>query len=216
MRNNKQTLLVALCTLLTYSAAMSQVDVTALYLKNAGFDTNYDYKVGVTGNVTQEMLPVDGWINDYSVNYTIVGTYQVKTQKTFNGASVPTTNVDGTTEGGVLALSTGWSESIKLYQNVSLPKGEYSIVTAYYNSGSVTAGNSLFGWIPSSGTSIMSTVSDFPIKKWTVALSSQSSSLLSCPHLLCHPSPAPQQLSAKEPGSFLFPGPSLLNWLLAF
>lgn len=168
MRNNKQTLLVALCTLLTYSAAMSQVDVTALYLKNAGFDTNYDYKVGVTGNVTQEMLPVDGWINDYSVNYTIVGTYQVKTKKTFNGASVPTTNVDGTTEGGVLALSTGWSESIKLYQNVSLPKGEYSIVTAYYNSGSVTAGNSLFGWIPSSGTSIMSTVSDFPIKKWTV------------------------------------------------
>ena len=44
---------------------------------------------------------------------------------------------------------------------------------------------------------------------------SQNSFLLSYPHL-CRPSPAPQQLPEKEPGSFLFPVPSLLNWLLLF
>lgn len=160
----KQLFVVILC-LCSYSA-LAQVDVTAIYLKNAGFDTLYDYPVGVTGNVAQEMLSVDGWTNDYSVAYTIVGTYQIGTAITFNGAMVPATNVDGTTEGGVLALSTGWDESIKLYQEVTLPKGEYSLVTAYYNGCSSTDATSLFGWIPSSGTGEMSTLKNFPVNEW--------------------------------------------------
>ena len=147
---------------------MAQVDVTAIYLKNAGFDTNYDYPIDATGNVEQEMLNVAGWTNDYSVAYTIVGTYQIGTKKKFNGASVPATNVDGTSEGGVLALSTGWNESIKLYQDVTLPKGEYSLVTAYYNGSSATSATSLVGWVPSTGTGVMSEMKSFPTNQWVV------------------------------------------------
>ena len=165
MRILKHTCAALLCFFGTASA-MAQVDVTAIYLKNAGFDTNYDYPIGTTGNVAQEMLDVDGWTNDYTVAYTIVGTYQVGTQMTFNGASVPATNVEGTTEGGVLALSTGWDESIKLYQEVTLPKGEYSLVTAYYNGCSATDATSLFGWVPSSGSAAMSSVKSFPANQW--------------------------------------------------
>lgn len=168
MKNKKKTLLVALCTLLSASAAVAQADVTALYLENAGFDTHYDYDINATGNVAQEMLPVVGWTNDYTMNYTIVGVYQVGTQKTFNGASVPATNVDGTAEGGVLALSTGWQESLKLYQEVTLPQGKYALVTAYYNGCDATASSSLFGWIPASGASAMSKVSKFTARAWTV------------------------------------------------
>lgn len=166
MKNKKQTLLVALCALLSVSATMAQVDVTALYLDNADFDVYYDYDAKATGNVAQEMLPVTGWTNDYTMNYTIVGTYQVGTKKTFNGASVPAINVDGTAEGGVLALSTGWEESIKLYQEVTLPKGEYSLVTAYYNGSSATGGTSLVGWVPNTGTGVASAVASFPAKEW--------------------------------------------------
>ena len=166
MKNIKQKMIVALCAILGTSGVMAQVDVTSLYLENAGFDAYYDYDAKATGNVAQEMLPVKGWTNDYTMNYTIVGTYQVGTKKTFNGAGVPATNVDGTAEGGVLALSTGWEESLKLYQEVTLPKGEYSLVTAYYNGGTATGGSSLFGWVPSSGSSSMSVVTTFPSKQW--------------------------------------------------
>lgn len=166
MKKIKFSLFAILCLLLGTSEIMAQVDVTALYLSNADFDSNYDYDAKATGNVAQEMLPVEGWINDYTMNYTIVGTYQVGTKKTFNGASVPTANVEGTAEGGVLALSTGWEESLKLYQEVTLPKGEYALVTAYYNGCSSTGATSLVGWIPSSGTSTMSKVNKFAANKW--------------------------------------------------
>lgn len=162
--------LVSVCMLvLTAITAQAQDydDITQYYLQNALFDTNFNYTASQTGNVAQEMLSVDGWTNDYTMNYTIVGVYQIGTKTTFNGASVPAINADGTTEGGVLALSTGWEESIKLNQSVSLPAGKYKLVTAYYNGdASKTAGKSLFGWIPSSGTSTMSTVSSFACGKW--------------------------------------------------
>ena len=167
MSKIKHTYAILLCLMCT-AGAMAQVDVTAIYLKNAGFDTNYDYPIDATGNVEQEMLNVAGWTNDYSVAYTIVGTYQIGTKKKFNGASVPATNVDGTSEGGVLALSTGWNESIKLYQDVTLPKGEYSLVTAYYNGSSVTSATSLVGWVPSTGTGVMSEMKSFPANQWVV------------------------------------------------
>ncbi|MBR5148974.1 MAG: hypothetical protein IKV15_07230 [Bacteroidaceae bacterium] len=167
MSKIKHTYAILLCLMCT-AGAMAQVDVTAIYLKNAGFDTNYDYPIDATGNVEQEMLNVAGWTNDYSVAYTIVGTYQIGTKKKFNGASVPATNVDGTSEGGVLALSTGWNESIKLYQDVTLPKGEYSLVTAYYNGSSATSATSLVGWVPSTGTGVMSEMKSFPTNQWVV------------------------------------------------
>lgn len=166
MKNMRKIFVASLCLLMGTTVAMAQVDVTSLYLQNAGFDIYYDYDIASTGNVSQEMLDVKEWTNDYTMDYTIVGTYQIGTQKTFNGADVPAKNVDGTAEGGVLAISTGWEESIKLYQKVSLPKGEYALVTAYYNGCSSTEATSLVGWIPSTGNTIMSKKNSFPAHQW--------------------------------------------------
>ena len=142
-------------------------DLTPYLLQNALFDTEYDYTAGETGNVAQEMLPVEGWTNDYKMNYTIVGQYEIGTAKTYNGAAIPAKNVDGTAAGGVLALSTGWGESLKLFQTVTLPAGKYRLVTAYYNGdASKSGGESLFGWVPDGGTATMSKVTSFAVGRW--------------------------------------------------
>ena len=83
-------------------------DLSDVYLKNADFNANYDHAVGETGNVAQQICELPGWNKDFSVNYTIAGVYQIGTNKTFNGAKVPDKAFDGTTSGGVLALSTRW------------------------------------------------------------------------------------------------------------
>lgn len=161
------TACIAACLSVSTVNAQEFYDITEQYLKNALFDANFDYKVDATGNVSQEIKDVEGWTAAHTANYTIVGIYQIGTKKTYNGASVPATNVDGTTEGGVLALSTGWEQSMILTQSVSLPAGNYKLVSAYYN-GDVTktAGSSLLGWIPTSGTSVKSKVTSFTIGEW--------------------------------------------------
>ena len=72
MKNRKKIFVASLCLLVGTTIAMAQVDVTALYLQNAGFDTHYDYDIAATGNVSQEMLDVKEWTNDYTMDYTIV------------------------------------------------------------------------------------------------------------------------------------------------
>ena len=72
-----------------------------------------------------------GWNKDFSVNYMIAGVYQIGTNKTFNGAKVPDKAFDGTTSGGVLALSTGWEQALKYYQTVTLPAGNYTMKSAF-------------------------------------------------------------------------------------
>ena len=166
MKTNKRMLLLSLCALLGMVMGVAQVDVTKLYLHNSGFDAYYDYDVDAIGNVEQEMLDVNGWSNDYTVDYTIVGTYQIGTKKTFNGADVPAFNMAGTAEGGVLSISTGWGESIRLYQEVALPRGEYALVTAYYNGSSSIEAASLVGWVPKSGNSVISKKNSFPAGQW--------------------------------------------------
>lgn len=161
--------LLTLCLLTAGGmSAMSQVnnDITDVYLKNAGFDSNYNYGVGETGNVAQQIMEVEGWTKDIVVDYTITGVYQLGTRKTFNGAPVPSRGYEGTSNGGVLALSTGWNQSLKYYQRVTLPAGTYSIVTAFYNCTSTTTGRPLVGWLPTEGTGIMSKKTSFPANAW--------------------------------------------------
>ena len=105
--------------------------VSDVYLKNADFNANYDHAVGETGNVAQQICELPGWNKDFSVNYMIAGVYQIGTNKTFNGAKVPDKAFDGTTSGGVLALSTGWEQALKYYQTVTLPAGNYTMKSAF-------------------------------------------------------------------------------------
>ena len=162
--------LITLClitmTALTASA-QEFYDLTGYYLQNSLFDSNFDYTASQTGNVAEEQLPVEGWTAAHTASYTITGVYQIGTKKTFNNASVPATNADGTNTGGVLALSTGWEQSLIFQQSMSLPAGTYKLIPAYYNGdASKTAGASLLGWIPSTGTSTLSKVKSFAVGQW--------------------------------------------------
>ena len=151
------------------AAGQEYYDLTEHYLTNSLFDSEYDYDQTRTGNVAQEMQPVNGWTNDYMMNYTVVGIYQVGSPITYNGASIPVSNANGEKSGGVLALSTGWEQDLKLYQTVTLPAGEYKLVAAYYNGDAqMTAGSSLLAWIPSSGTKVVSNVTSFAVGLWTI------------------------------------------------
>ena len=160
-------LMLTLAIALSATGAFAQTyDVTPFYLSNSGFDTDFDYTIDDTGNVAQEILDVKGWTKNITVNYTITGVYQIGTKKTFNGASIPSVGQDGTTNGGVLALSTGWEQSMLFYQDVVLPAGSYALVTAFYNSADKTAGRSRVAWIPTGKPGELSGLTSFPIGIW--------------------------------------------------
>lgn len=156
---------VALAALYSFTAS-ADTDVTALYIKNAGFDTDFNYTKDKTGNIAQEILDVKDWTKDISVDYTITGVYEFGAKCTFNtSGTIPAQGIDGSA--GCLALSTGWEQSLKYYQEVSLPAGTYKLQSAFYNGSQKTAGTSLVGWIPASGTAKMSQVTSFPLNQWT-------------------------------------------------
>lgn len=165
----KRFLLLTTLFFTNIAAALADIDVTHLYLQNGGFDDakHFDYKAGEFGNVAQEILPIYGWSKDISVDYTITGIYEYGTQKTFNtSGTVPSAGYQGS-KGGCLALSTGWDQSLKLYQQVTLPAGTYKLQAPFFNGSNSTNGYSLLGWIPSSGNASLSRLSEFPMN-WTL------------------------------------------------
>lgn len=160
--------LFAILALLTGVPMLAQSDVTKYFLTNYGFDENFDYTAGTKVTVTQEVKEIDGWIPNLSADYTITGVYEFGFSGTFNGASVPAKNYHDVAEGGGLALSTGWEQVYCYYQTVTLPAGAYTIYAPTYNGKTVAAGTSKLAWIPTSGTSTSSTLTRYPIKRWTV------------------------------------------------
>ena len=166
MKTVRLLFILVLSLFLGNATAQDYYDITSFYLNNAGFDTDFDYTIDDTGNVEQEIREVKGWTKNFSVNYTITGVYQIGTKKTFNGASVPSTGQDGTSNGGVLAMSTGWNQSMLFYQNVELPAGNYALVTAFYNSAEKTAGRSRVAWLPSGSSIQLSSLTSFPSNQW--------------------------------------------------
>ncbi len=152
---------------LTPLSSYADSDVTVLFLKNAGFDTNFDYDKTATGNVAQEILSINNWTSECTATYTIAGVYEFGTAITFNtSGKVPAEGYDGSA--GCLALSTGWTQSMQFSQTITLPAGTYKIQAAYYNGSKKTAGTSLLGWVPSSGTSTLSSLASFPLNNWTL------------------------------------------------
>lgn len=152
------------------SVAWADIDITELYMQNAGFDNSdfFDYRKGESGNVAQEILPVHGWQKDISVDYTITGVYEYGTQKTFNTyGKVPSAGYSGS-RGGCLALSTGWDQEMKFFQTVTLPVGEYRLQSAFYNGSNIADGRSLLAWIPEDGSASASNLSSFAMNAWTV------------------------------------------------
>ena len=145
-------------------------DVTDFFLKNSGFDSNFNYEKTFSGNVAGDIInEVSGWNKDMTATYTVAGTFEYGADATFNSSSkIPSAGYDGS-QGGGLAFSTGWGNTLNYSQDVELVKGTYSLVSVYYNAGTVTAGKSNLSWIPSKSSiaSAKSTVSSFKVKDWT-------------------------------------------------
>ena len=162
----KKTITLIMMLLMSI-ATTAQTDVSQYFIENYGFDTNFDYAASSTNNVAQEIKAIDGWTQDFTMNYTITGVYEFGFEGVFNSGSVPAAGYDGEAGGG-LALSTGWGEEMKYYQTVTLPAGEYTVSVPTYNGFTASAGTSLLAWIPSSGTTVKSKVSSYPSSKWTL------------------------------------------------
>ena len=144
----------------------SYYDITSYYLKNAGFDTGYNYNKSATGNLNNVISEVSGWKNATRVTYNSSAIIQLGAKITFNGASVPTTGFNGTANGGVLALSTGWNDTLRYVQTVKLPAGTYRLTAAWYNADSATTtGQSVLSFV-AKYTKKYSTLDSFPSLKW--------------------------------------------------
>ena len=167
MKSKHCQLILLLLSVLTLSAtAQEYYDITKYYLQNYGFDDRFDYGKSDAGNVEKELLPVDFWTADHTAEYTVTGVYELGTKKTFNNAKIPAKGADGQTTGGVLALSTGWDQSLRFKQSVQLPRGTYKLVAVYYNGdAAMTAGTSLLAWTQGT-TTVASTLKSFPVGKW--------------------------------------------------
>lgn len=153
---------------LTAFAVYAQSNVTALYLQNAGFDSNFNYGVNTVGNIAGDVISnVHGWNRDMNATFTVAGTFAFGSGATFNGGNpIPASGFLGST-GGALALSTGWGVILNYSQNVTLKGGRYAIATAYFNTGNATVGNSIVGWVPGDGQpSALSRVDAFPLATW--------------------------------------------------
>lgn len=162
------TLLAAngLCAMAQANAGGSYYDITSHYLQNAGFDTGYNYSKTATGNLNNVISEVAGWTNATRVTYNSTAIIQLGSKVTFNGASVPSTGYDGTANGGVLALSTGWNDTVRYVQPVKLPAGTYRLTAAWYNADSTkTAGQSVLSFV-GKYTKKYSTLDSFPNLKW--------------------------------------------------
>ena len=50
----------------------AQVDISAYFLENHGFDTNFNYDARQTGNVSGDVInEVYGWTNETTATYTV-------------------------------------------------------------------------------------------------------------------------------------------------
>lgn len=161
----KRNIMLLLCgAALTASA---QTDVTADYLTHYDFDSGFHHKAGATTEVKQEIKTITGWTAGFTVDYTITGIYEYGFAGTFNGGEVPSKGYQNS-EGGALALSTGWGVAMTYSQNVTLPAGTYTINVPTYNGKSATKGRSQLAWIPQNGTAVISTLNGYPSKTWSL------------------------------------------------
>lgn len=150
------------------SYSVAQTDVTSTYLVNAGFDdsssfTDENQTTADPGNVQFDIV---GWEVEAHGGWAVGYVFEFGSPYTFNNSTVPDTDKDGASDGGVLAMSIGWGNTLSFAQTVTLPEGQYRLVTNTYNVGTKTESSSVFGWIPEEGSSALSTKNSFAVGTW--------------------------------------------------
>ena len=157
----------------TYFINLSE-DVTSTYLNNPGFDINCNYTeaTGTGSNLGPgygAAETIEGWTRVQDGEWVAASTFEYGYQGTLNSVSIPSSGADGAagSGAGALGISAGWTGSVVYYQNVTLPAGTYNLEYSVYNSNSAaTQGVCLAGWIPNSGTSILSSKTSFTYAAW--------------------------------------------------
>lgn len=141
------------------------VDVTDLYVTNAGFDIASDFQTASISSGTAK-APT-GWPGGVAGSWCSGAVFEIGSSYTCNGATVPTTNASNEKSGGVLGLTSAWEGSIQCTQAVVLPVGSYEINVAVYATQGKSFSQNLFGYVEQSGTTHYGTTKTFTKNTWT-------------------------------------------------
>ncbi len=145
--------------------ASAQTDVTSTYLTNAGFDQLCNYLVSGTETVAPadpaNVSAVTGWTIGASPAWSAAGTFEFGWGGSFNGESLPSNGSDGATGSGngAVGFSVGWGVDVYYKQQVTLPAGKYSLNFATCFKGVDAINANLTGWVPNTGTAVLSDLS---------------------------------------------------------
>ena len=178
----KLKLLLMAAALLGASQTWAQTDVTSTYITNAGFDTESDFQTSIAVDGSAHRYDVTGWTNEGGTQYTSGGAIKIGNGK-INGADVPSTNAEGTTTGGVLAIQAAWASNVFYKQDVTLPAGNYTMTFAVNNVGKNAQFEKdpvMFSFTTTDGSSFSGNVHSYPVNEWTTqtisfALASETS-----------------------------------------
>jgi len=171
------------------SVFAADVDVTSMYLVNAGFNTSSSGYLSGTGSGVSlgtagsnaNLIAVTGWTASGGNNNKCAAAFEYGYLGKINNVTVPAfvsndgleVGVGGTSNQGCLGMSAGYGITLVYGQQVTLPAGMYKIKTNYYNNGTVTTGTSRFGFATTLGgatavaTGSLSTQTSFPLTTWT-------------------------------------------------
>lgn len=185
----KYFILILLMAVLQGMAVQAQTDVTADYIKNAGFDeTPYAFTVAGGTVVTEGvariwegeegeggwMYTLPQWNNESVVNNNAVqiasGEYgTIANSAGFNGVAVPATDKNGGSAGAAISMSAGWGDKAMISQDVMLPAGRYIMKMDVHNAHTnINIAANYFGFMAVDGTNHYSQRMTYPTGEWVV------------------------------------------------
>ena len=169
MRKVKLWLLTLLMAVGGVESVKAQTDVTDTYITNAGFDNESDFQTSIAVDGSAHRYAVNGWTNEGGTQYSSGGTIGFAKGGKINGASIPSTNSDGTTSGGALAIQVAWASNVFYKQTVTLPAGNYNLIFKVNNVGKNAQFEKdpvMFSFI-TGNSSFSGNVHSYPVNTWT-------------------------------------------------
>lgn len=90
-----------------------------------------------------------------------------------NGAPVPTESSEGKTDDGCMVIGANWGTTANAYsQELTLAPGAYTIEYMAYNAtkgaSPANIATKLTGWVPNSGTAVISDMKRFDARRWVI------------------------------------------------
>lgn len=165
---NKKSTLLSLACLCAASMMAASEDVTSQYLTNYQFDgPDYTWNKDASSQINEQAGTVAGWTFSKLPEWYAVGTAEYGSGiKTKGQGVIPSAGYEGST-GGCITFATAWGGEIYATQQVTLPKGTYTLYAPTYseNASGGTAGTSLLAWLPEGGDAVSSNMT-YENKTW--------------------------------------------------